>query len=77
MAELNLTAISQEDWQSFIKDIVDVQNKHKINLIPTFKWNSVEGYQVEWGGIRQHEQVPETKSTEPGGDSSTKEKRSK
>lgn len=70
MAELNLTSVSNEEWQKFIKDIIKVQDKHGLILVPTFKFNTIEGMKYEWGAIRKPPQneVSETKRDSDSGD---------
>lgn len=52
MTELNRTHIPDEEWKAFIKDIVSVQDKHKITLIPSISVSPISGVKYEWGGLR-------------------------
>lgn len=62
MAELNLTHVEDKQWKAFIKDIAEVQDKHELILVPTFKWNAVHGITYEWGAMRKpaNDEVPKT-----------------
>lgn len=62
MAELNLTNVSDKEWQSFINDIIAVQDKHGLLLVPTFKFNAVQGPSYEWGAMRKPPQDEDTKA---------------
>jgi hypothetical protein len=53
MTELNRTHIPEKEWKAFITDIVAVQVKHGIDLVPTMKVSPVTGLSLEWGGIRK------------------------
>jgi hypothetical protein len=53
MTELNRTNISEKEWRAFIKDIVEVQEKHGMELVPTMKVSPITGLTMEWGGIRK------------------------
>lgn len=68
MAELNLTNVTEDEWKKFIKDIIAVQDKHNLMLVPTFKFNTVQGMTYEWGAIRKPPQN-EVSKTEPKGNS--------
>lgn len=77
MAELNLTSVSDDQWKAFIKDIADVQDKHDLILVPTFKFNVVEGMSYEWGAMRKPpkndgDQVSETNTASDNGNTPAK-----
>lgn len=74
MAELNLTSVSDEEWKKFIAEIAAVQDKHGLLLIPTFKWNAVQGISYEWGAMRKPDEVPKTSTKRDKGDSVPQEK---
>lgn len=66
MAELNQANLTDAEWKSFIKDIVKVQDKHGVTLIPTLKFSPVTGVSVEWGGVRQKADVKTTIDNQTG-----------
>jgi hypothetical protein len=63
MTELNKAAVTDAEWKKFIKDIVKVQDKHGLTLVPTFKlrvdpFRGVQYDGIEWGAVRD-EKAPE------------------
>lgn len=75
MAELNLTNVSDKKWKAFIADIVKVQDKHGLILVPTFKFNAIQGISYEWGAMTKppHEDK-KAKSTDTERDTLSEEK---
>lgn len=69
MAELNQTHVPDQEWQNFIKDIVEVQEKHGLLLVPTFKFNAVQGMTYEWGAMRKPPEKDEASKTKSDADS--------